>query len=72
MHTYIHTYTSHTQATDKDGRSLMHIVVDIKEQDGDRAMKQAALVNKMLQLGADATSVDFFGKELLHNVEKQV
>jgi hypothetical protein len=50
----------------------MHIVVDIKEQDGDRAMKQAALVNKMLQLGADATSVDFFGKELLHNVEKQV
>jgi hypothetical protein len=49
----------------------MHIVMDaVKEQSGEDALKQATLVNRMLALGADASSVDFFGKELLHNVEK--
>ena len=50
-------------ATDKDGRSLVHICVDIKEKQAAKIKQQEDLISSMLSLGMEMTTVDNFGNE---------
>jgi len=57
-------------ATDKDGRSLVHVCVRIKEQQEDRVKKQERILNDLLNLGLAKKSVDFFGREAPQSAAK--
>jgi hypothetical protein len=51
-------------ATDMDGRSLVHICVDIKEKQAAKIKQQEELISSMLSLGMEMTTVDNFGNEI--------
>uniref|UniRef100_A0A6U2HGA8 Limiting CO2-inducible protein B/C beta carbonyic anhydrase domain-containing protein n=1 Tax=Hemiselmis andersenii TaxID=464988 RepID=A0A6U2HGA8_HEMAN len=54
-------------ARDKDGRSLVHICMDIRKQTEAEQLKQERIIQELIAFGADGNAVDHYGNDVLHH-----